>query len=621
MNKKSILIAAGLGLAQLTLSQLANAQQDTLQLQDVVISATKNDQKQSQTGKVVSIISRETLDRSHGKSLPELLNEQAGIVVSGATGNPGQNKSVFFRGAASAYTVVLIDGIVQNDPSGNGGAFDLRLFSIDQIDRIEILRGGQSTIYGSDAVAGVINIITKKGGPKGNTIYGVASAGSYESYKGTIGLNGAVEGFTYNINYTHNKTDGISEAAVPAGSNAIYDKDGFKTDGVNANFGIELDKHFSVNPFLRYFYGDYKIDEDAFTDGLPTNHSLLKQFSGGVNSIYKFNTGKITLNYSYETTSNDTESSYMGFPSNYSSQGKLSVVDLFYNQKINNKLDLLLGIDNRGLKLLSGSDAPKTNIFAAYGSVFLHDLSIFNLEVGGRYNKHDQYGDNYTYTITPSINIVKGVKLFGTVSTGFKIPTLSMLFGQYGANLNLTPEKSQNYEAGVNFNVAEDKFGLRLVAFKRDLKDAIIYGATGYINQATQNDKGFEIEPSMKLGIFNFNAYYAYVEGTSGTVDYLIRRPKNTVGVNAGVQATKNLYVSANYRYFGKRFDTNFATYAVEELPSYKLVSAYAEYALFNKNVRIFFDAKNILNEKYNEFIGYSTMGFNFNAGVSFNIR
>lgn len=620
MNKKSILIAASLGFVQLTISQLANAQ-DSLQLKDVVITATKNDQKQSQTGKVVTIISKEVLERSHGKSLPELLNEQAGILVSGATGNPGQNKSVFFRGAASGYTVVLIDGIVQNDPSGNGGAFDLRQFSIDQIDHIEILRGGQSTIYGSDAVAGVINIITKKAGPKGNTIYGVASAGSYESYKGTIGLNGRVEGFSYNINYTHNKTDGISEAAAPVGSTTTMDKDGFKADGVNANFGIQLDKNFSVNPFLRYFYGNYKIDEDAFTDGSPDNHSILKQFSGGVNSVYKFNTGKVTLNYSYEQTSNDSESSYMGFPSNYSSNGRINIVDLFYNQKINDKLDLLVGVDNRAVKLISGSNSPKTNIFAAYGSLFLHDLSIFNLEVGGRYNKHDQYGENYTYTITPSINIIKEIKLFGTVSTAFKVPTLSMLFGQFGANLNLKPERSQNYEAGANFSFADEKFNLRLVAFKRNLKDAILYGATGYDNVATQNDKGFEIEPSIKFGIFNFNGYYAHVQGTNGTIGYLIRRPKHTFGLNAGVQATQNLYLSANYRYFGKRFDTNFSTYTVEELPSYKLLSAYAEYALFNKNVKIFFDAKNILNEKYNEFIGYSTMGFNFNAGVSFNIR
>lgn len=620
MNKKRILIVAGLGFAQLTISQLASAQ-DTLKLKDVVISATKNDQKQSQTGKVVSIISRETLDRSHGKSLPELISEQAGIIVAGSSSNPGQNKSVFFRGAGSAYAVVLIDGIVQNDPSGNGGAFDLRLFSIDQIDHIEILRGGQSTVYGSDAVGGVINIITKKGGPKGNTIYGVASAGSYETYKGTIGLNGAVEGFSYNVNYTHNKTDGISEAANPVGNTTVFDKDGFKSDGVNANFGIQLDKHFSINPFVRYFRGNYNFDGGSFADA--NNYSILKNVAAGTNAKYEFNTGKVTLNYSYESTLNDSHTS---FPS--VGQGKISLIDLFYNQKLGNKLDLLVGIDHRVMKLTSGTNKPETNIFAAYGSLFLHDLSVFNLEVGGRYNKHEQYGENYTYSITPSINIIKEVKLFGTVSTAFKIPTLSMLFGQFGANLSLKPEKSQNYEAGVNFNFADEKFTLRVAGFKRDLTDAIIYAyPAGYINQISQKTKGFEVEPAVKIGIFNINGYYSYVEGNefnfvdNAIADYLFRRPKHTFGLTAGVQATENLYVSANYRYFGNRTDGNFSTYKVETLPAYKLLNAYAEYALAKKRVKIFFDAKNILNEKYNEIIGYNSLGFNFNTGVSFNIR
>jgi len=617
-----MLTVAGFGLAQLMISQVANAQtQDSLQLRDVIISATKNDQKQSQTGKVVTIISREVLERSNGKSLPELISEQAGIIVAGASSNPGLNKSVFFRGAGSAYAVVLIDGIVQNDPSGNGGAFDLRLISIDQIDHIEILRGGQSTIYGSDAVAGVINIITKKGGPKGNTIYGVASAGSYETYKGTIGLNGSVEGFSYNINYTHAKTDGISEAATPVTSTAVFDKDGFKTDALNANFGIKLDEHFSVNPFVRYYYGNYKFDGGAFTDA--SNYSVLKNFAAGTNAKYEFATGKVTLNYSFESTRNDAHSQYPSI-----NEGRVSLLDLFYNQKLGNKLDLLVGIDNRVMKLSSATNKPETNIFAAYGSLFLHDLSIFNLEVGGRYNKHEQYGENYTYSVTPSINIIKEIKLFGTVSTAFKIPTLNMLFGQFGANLDLKPEKSQNYEAGVNFSFADDQFSLRLAGYKRNLTDAILYAyPNGYINQVSQKTKGFEVEPAAKFGVFTINGYYAYVEGNefnfvdNAVANYLFRRPKHTFGINASAQATRNLYLSANFRYFGKRTDGNFTTYTVDELPSYPLLNAYAEYALAKKRVKLFFDAKNILNKKYTEIIGYNSLGFNFNTGVIFNIH
>ena len=143
--------------AAITISSSLSAQKDTSfkTLDDVVITATKFPKKQSETGKVLTVISRQQLERSSGKDLSQLLNEQTGIVINGATSTPGKDKSVFLRGAKSDYTVILIDGVPVTDPSGVGGAFDLRLLPIDQIERIEILKGSQSTLYCSDAIAGV----------------------------------------------------------------------------------------------------------------------------------------------------------------------------------------------------------------------------------------------------------------------------------------------------------------------------------------------------------------------------------------------------------------------------------------------------------------------------------
>jgi vitamin B12 transporter len=623
INNK-LLIAAGLGLLQIGINDTVNAQ-EAIKLDSVVISATKNDQKQSQTGKVVTIIGPEVLERSYGKNLTDLINEQAGIVVGGTTGNVGLNKSLFVRGAASAYAVVLVDGILLSSPAGTGSSFDLRLFAIDQIDHIEIIKGGQSTIYGSDAVAGVINIITKKGKKAGNSVYGVASYGSYKTYKGTIGMSANVDKFSYNIAYTQGKTDGISEAAVPKGSTAEFDKDGNKTGAVNANFSLQATDQFSINPFLRYFYGHYDLDASSFSDS-PTNNYTAEHFNGGVNAKYEFKTGKINLNYSYETTNTGSVSQY----GESLSRGQMQLIDLFYNQKLGSKLDLLLGIDNRATKFKVNSDLkPSTNLFSTYASLFAHDLSIFNIEIGGRYNKHDQYGENYTYNITPSINVIKQVKLFGTVSSSFKAPTLENLFGAFGANLDLVPEKSKNYEAGADLNLA-DKYTLRIAAFKRDLTDPIVYGNVGYINQNNQKAKGFEVEPAVKFSSFNINGYYAYVQGTeysnvtNEVSDFLLRRPKHVIGLNAGVQATKHFYVSSSFKYNGSRVDGNFDNYPnnkIEELPSYKLLNFYAEYTLVNKRVKLFADLKNVLDEQYDEFYGYNSMGFNMNAGVSFNIK
>jgi vitamin B12 transporter len=623
MNKKNkILIAAAIGFAQV-LSINASFGQQAKELDEVVIMATKNDQKQSQTGKVVTLITREQLDRSSGKTLPELLSEQAGVIVGGATSNQGLNKGLFIRGSGSGYAVILIDGIVVGNPSGVGSSFDLRMFGIDQIDHIEIIKGGQSTIYGSDAVAGVINIITKKGAQGVNSVFGSASAGSYNTYKGTIGINSHVDKFSYNIGYTQGKTEGISEAANPPGNSAVFDKDGNKTAAVNANFSLQASKNLSISPYLRYFYGHYDYDANAYEDNASNNYKM-KHFNGGFNTRYEFTGGKINLNYSYENTFNDSQNQY----GTTLSQGKMNIFDLFYNQNLTSKLNLLVGADNRATSL-QGSYMATTNLFSTYTSLFLHDAGIFNLEVGGRYNKHKQYGENYTYSITPSINVLKGLKLFGTVSTNFKAPTLDMLFGLYGANLNLRPEKSKNYEAGFNLNLDDEKFSLRLAGFKRDLTNAIVYGNVGYVNQLSQHAKGFELEPSVKINKLNIKGFYSYVTGTefnfvnNAMENTLFRRPKHTIGINAGIQATKNLFVSSNFKYLGKRSDGDFdfTNPQVVTLPAFKLVDVYAEYAFAGRSLRVFADLKNILNEKYTEYYGYNSMGFNVNAGVNFNFR
>lgn len=621
-NKNKLLVASGIGLAQIFSMNASFAQQGEV-LDEVVIMATKNDQKQSQTSKVVTLITREQLDRSAGKTLPELLSEQAGVVVSGATSNQGLNKGLFIRGAGTAYAVVLIDGIVVANPSGVASAFDLRMFGIDQIDHIEILKGGQSTIYGSDAVGGVINIVTKKGNQGGNSVFGSASIGSYDTYKGTIGINSRVDNFSYNIGYTQAKTNGISEAANPAGNTETFDKDGNKTAAVNANFSLQATKNFSVSPFLRYFQAHYDFDAGPFQDNLTNNYKL-KHFNGGLNTRLEFETGKVNLNYSYESTINDSENQY----GQSLSEGIMHVVDLFYNQNIGSHVNLLVGLDNRKTKL-SGSSTAETNLFSTYSSLFLHDLSIFNLEVGGRYNKHEQYGENYTYSITPSINLIKAVKVFGTISTNFKAPTLDMLFGLYGANLNLRPEKSKNYEAGFSVNLLEDKFALRVAGFKRDLTDAIVYGNVGYVNQLSQKAKGFEVEPTFKYKDLTLRGFYAYVEGTefnfvnNALENTLFRRPKHSVGVNAGLQATKKLFVSANMKYLGRRTDGDFDfnNPRIVSLPSFKLVDVYGEYRLAKDRLKVFVDLKNILDEDYTELYGYNSMGINFNAGLSFNFK
>ena len=262
----------------------------------------------------------------------------------------------------------------------------------------------------------------------------------------------------------------------------------------------------------------------------------------------------------------------------------------------------------------------------------------FSAEVGGRYNSHSKFGNNFTYSFNPSYLVSNQLKLFLNVSSGFKAPTLNQLMGQYGPNPDLKPEKSQNMEAGVQFFSQNKIFDVRLTAFKRQLKDVIYYSfdpitfQSKYINLNGQNDSGFEAEVSARPGkSITLRAFYAYVDGylsdksgpTETTTYNLIRRPRNSFGLNVGYQITPKFYASANFKTFGKRSDlyfnsTTFVTESVT-LEAYALLDVYLEYKFMNDKLKFFIDAKNLLNADYTEVYGYNTMGLNAMAGV--NIR
>lgn len=173
-------------LAAIVFSNSTHAQQDSASLDEVVITANKYPNKTSLTGKVVTIITKEQLEKNGGKDLSQILMEQTGLYIGGANSNFGKDKSIYLLGAAIQYTLITIDGVPVYDASGIGSNFDLRNLSADQIERIEIVKGSQSTLYGSDALAGVINIITKKSFAKKIEANGLISYGSNNSFKANI---------------------------------------------------------------------------------------------------------------------------------------------------------------------------------------------------------------------------------------------------------------------------------------------------------------------------------------------------------------------------------------------------------------------------------------------------
>lgn len=641
-------------LAAVIISTQLQAQDTTAtSLDEVVLTTNKYPKKQSQTGKVITVITSQQLERSSGKTLSELLNTIAGTVIIGANNNPGTNLTASIRGASAGNTLILIDGIPVNDPSVISNYFDLNFLNLNQVEKIEILKGGQSTLYGSDAVTGVINIILKKAAAGKINVSGNFTGGSYNTLQQNVGINGQGKKADYALNYTHLNADGFS-TAYDKNKTGLFDRDGFNQHAVNGRFGFRAGKRIKAN--VSGIYSTYKTDLDAAAfkdekDYTATNTS--KQFGTGI--IYTHNKGTIHLNYNYNRAERNyfDDSSYKSNPyviyskSNY--VGRTHFAELYGNWEFSN-WELLVGTDYRFNNTSQyywstgpyGPYAPpvlkaKMNQVSPYASVVYKNNKGVNLEMGSRLNIHSAYGNNVSFTFNPSYLTKQKTKIFGNFYSAYKIPTLYQLFDQSAGNVNLSPEKGSIAEAGIEFLPAKS-FKARIVSFYRSTKNAIVYTynpstfESKYLNASKQTNYGAELEAFYTKGKCNITVNYTYTNGkTTSPYDgtgsplgkdtsyfNLYRIPKHSINLNAGIQVTKALYISTQIHSVSKREEFIYGN-SPEILKSYTTINLYSEYK-FSKQVKLFLDLKNITNKQYFDFLGYNARRFNFTMGISFQL-
>ena len=610
----------------LALTQFAKAQTDSSGnlLDDVVVTATKSPKKLSETGKLITVITKEQIEKSGSKDLSQLLNEQVGVTVNGSTSNPGKDKSLYLLGASDKYSLILLDGIPLNEPAGVGGSFDLRLLSLDNIERIEILQGSQSTLYGSNAVAGVINIISKKPGTKQPQLGGLLSYGTYNSFKGNANISQQTKVLEYNLNYTYFNTDGISEAKDTT-DKANFDKDGYTQNAVQAVVGINITDKVKISPYYRYTHFKGGYDADAFIDA--PNHYIASLQNAGLTGHYNYASGSLNFNYAYDFTKRLYESLYP-----FTSSGKFNHAEAYVNQTLSKNVQMVGGISFQSYTI---KDVDTTNsLISPYLTFLFHTNNGLNVELGGRYNQHNQYGSNFTYSFNPSYLLNKSVKLFANITSGFRTPSINELFGPYGANPNLEPEKSNTQEAGVQLFTADQKLSATINGFNRIIDNVIIYGANGYENLNKQHDHGVQLQVNYANKNVHLNASYAYIDGKitdksagKDTSYYnLLRRPKNAVKLFAGYNITPALYVSTTIQFTGKRNDTYFdpGTFIQSQvsLDAYTLWNAYAQYSFLKHRLEIFVDVKNITNKtNYYEVYGYAVQGTTLNTGIHLKLK
>lgn len=632
------------------------AQTDTGTMNPVVVTANRFPQKQNTTGKVVTVITQEALLRSAGTTLPDLLNRQAGITVIGSQNNLGTNQDIFLQGAASGKSLLLVDGVPVYDPSTISNAFDINHFSIENIERIEIVRGAMSTLYGSDAVAGVINIITKKGGSRRLGSYGTLAGGSYDTYKAVAGLNGNSGTARYNLQYSHLRSAGFSSAYDSAGTEA-FDRDGFQQHLVSGQFTA------AVSPRVTWKVsgqaGRYRteLDAGAFMDE-KDYHFASANYAAGSGLEYKYGKGMLFFNYHFNTTRRnylDDSASVGGF-AKFTEQlytGRSHVAELYATANLTTKISLLAGTDYRAqntdqyfssvssfgpYKSERGKDSTAMQQYAVYASALFSNPLGLNLELGGRYNRHSEYGSNSTFTFNPSFLFKNNIKLFANIGSAFKAPSLYQLYVVNQGTAPLDPETSRTLDGGVAYHNERARVNMRALFFLRKVENGIEYSFVDfqYFNNNIQRDRGAETEIRWNNQWLSVTANYTFVTGKVNTTKYrydaptfsyaatgdttynnLFRRPRHTVQITTGVQAAARLYISAHARFAGKRLEPIFMGTPVT-LGAYHTVDLYSEYRI-HRRIKIFTDLKNITNQRFFDILGYNARRFNFMAGITVN--
>jgi vitamin B12 transporter len=601
--------------------------QDSLKttlLQEVVVTGTKFEVPVEKSGKTIHTISRQQLEQSGGVAAAELLNQVPGVQIDGNFGTPGSNLSYYLRGARNRQTLILIDGVPLNDPSAINAEYDLRYIPVSQIESIEVLKGGLSTLYGTSAAAGVISIRLKEPTEKFSGLAEL-SAGSFKTFSENLSIGGTQGKFSYFAALNNLSSEGFS-AAEDNSTSVEFDKDGLKRQNGLLKLGYKVNDRFSVK--LHSAYEKFETDYDAFEFADAPNFQRYDQVRVGLVPTYRYEKGEIGGKFFYNI---NERKFFSDFPSEYT--GNNFQAELTHRHHLTKNLQSLVGLNYQDLSFKQkgriNSDTANIVIFDPYASLLLDLPNGLSVHTGLRLNTHSVYGSQVVYNLNPSLLFnVEGklrYKIFGSVATSYITPSLYHLYSDYG-NKNLLPEEAINYEAGLSLLM--EKITFNGTWFSRDESKPIdfvsIFDSDGnyvrgeYRNLTTErNVNGIELSIDYILNEkLNLSANWTAMDTDKPTTFYRI--PKKKYGASVTLKPTANLTLDVNYNYTGARTTYNFFTFSELTLNSYQLVDLFASYDFFKKRLNIYATVNNLFDEEFIAVYGYTTRGRTLNSGVRY---
>ncbi|MCJ2031641.1 TonB-dependent receptor [Methylobacterium sp. J-043] len=608
-------------------------------LDEISVAATGVPTPTAQVGSSVSVLTERTLEQQQRRTVPDALQQVPGLNVV-QTGGPGGQTSVFIRGANSNHTKVLIDGIDATDPSNGNGSFDFGQLLTDDLARIEVLRGPQSGLYGSDAIGGVVSFTTKRGeGPARASLR--LEGGSFGTFNQSGRISGAENGFDYSVSVAHFRaaaTPVTPPDLVPFGRPIhpnFYDN-----ETVSAKFGYQFTDTFRINSVTRFINSRLLLTGDDFST-FPAAPAAFRS-EAAVQQIFTRNEAEWTpfagfhnilaINYSNLFNRQQGPLDPLATPDGTTGLGERTRFEYRGDYLLSPGNIVLFGAqrDEESLFTTSPGSVPdslraRNGNTAGYGEVQLTPFDRAFLVANLRHDENDQFGPATTFRVAPSYILpFTDTRLKGSVGTGFKAPTLSQLYQSFPAfnffaNPNLKPEESLGYDAG----------------FEQPLGDRVLVGATYYRNDFTNlintNASFTSNENVGKAVSYGAEAFASvrFSETLSGRVDYtntvtkneitnqeLLRRPRHKGSATAFWNPSPGLSFSGTVIVLGSFVDGN-RDFSVPRLknPGFTLVNLAVNYDV-SETVSVFGRIDNLFDRRYENPTGFLGPGLAVYGGV-----
>lgn len=612
-------------------------------LPDLVVGADRTPVPMNLVNASVTVVRREEIERRQWRTLTDVLGQSPGVSVT-TSGGPGKTTQFFMRGMNANHGVVLIDGVRVDDPSGVNGSPNLAHLRLENVERIEIVRGPMSTLYGSDALGGVINIVTRKGSGRPSASLAV-EAGSY----GTVNADGLVSGsygpLSFAFGASASIADGFSVAADGRSTNrAPLDYDGYRNLSLNGRLGFDVADWLKLQWFGRY--ARTRTHYDAFRAEDPNIYETTRALSTRVQADIELWDGrsKTTLAWSFAETErrdvDETDAFNTVFTPDSRNRGRRMQLEATTSLSPVEMVNVVVGVEARRDSLLSenfNATGGRTSSTAAavwtrgvFANLRFTPVDDLSFTLGTRVENHDAFGTAATWRLGASYLVREtDTKIRGSVGTAFKAPSLDQLYVNFPsfnffANRNLRPERSTGFEVGIDQKLFDGKLTFGATVFHNMVSDLIQTSSCGtscstLTNVARARVDGVELSLDLRPSeTLNFRADYTFTNAHNLlTGAPLLNRPRHQVNLHANWQPLAGWWVGAGLAYRRGRYETDFSTFPSRtvEMAGYTTVRLTTSYDV-TQWLQLFGRVENVTDTYYEEPLGFRTPRLSAYAGA-----